>query len=154
MGLKIGIASIALAAALFGQGAWAVDAAKPADATLIAQGSKHWEEDRLEDARKSFEKAVAANPGSKDAHMKLAGLQLSSRNYAAAIQAYQRTISLDGKNAKAWIGLGMAYLHDGQSELSRAAFEEAVRVDPSRKTQLAQLMTKPARQEAPAPVGK
>ena len=76
--------------------------------------------------------------------MKLGGLLLSNSNYAAAIQIYQHTIGLDANNAKAWMGLGMAYLHGGQRELSRAAFSEAVRIDPGRKTQLAQLTEQPA----------
>jgi cytochrome c-type biogenesis protein CcmH/NrfG len=37
------------------------------------------------------------------------------------------------------MGLGFAYLHSGQPELSRAAFAEAIRVDPSRRDQLAAL---------------
>lgn len=65
--------------------------------------------------------------------------------YPAAInQTYQRTIGLDANNARAWMGLGMAYLHGGQRELLKAAYAEAVRVDPSSKTQLARLMEQPA----------
>ena len=143
MGLKITISSVALVVALLAPGARAADLANPGDAVLVVQGNKQWAEGRLEDARKSFEQAVAANPRSIDARMKLGGLLLSSRSYAAAIQTYQQTLSLDGDNAKAWIGLGMAYLHCGQKELSRGAFEAAVRADPGRKTQLAGLMEKP-----------
>jgi hypothetical protein len=43
------------------------------------------------------------------------------------------------------MGLGLAYLHAGQRELSRAAFEEAVRVEPGRKEQLARLLDKSAK---------
>lgn len=145
MSLKITVISIALAAALIAPGAWAVDAANSADAALIAQGNKQWADGRLDDARKSFEQAVAANPRSTEAHMLLGGLLLSGRSYAGAIQTYQRAISFDANNARAWIGLGMAYLHVGQRELSRAAFDEAVRVDPRRKAQLTRLEKKPAR---------
>jgi Flp pilus assembly protein TadD len=120
-----------------------------ADAQLMAQGSKQWEEGRLKEARKSFELAVATDPASVEAQMKLGGLLLSSSDPVAAIQSYQRVLSLDANNAKAWIGLGLAYLHTGQKELSRAAFEEAVRVDPGRKTQLAGLLAKPAEAAAP-----
>ncbi len=145
MSFKTGIAAVACAATLLAPCVWAANSATIDDTALIAEGNKHWAEGHLEDARKSFEQAVAANPRSTDAGMKLGGLLFSSRNYAAAIQTYQRTISLDAKNDKAWIGLGMAYLHDGQQDLSRAAFDEAVRVAPSRKPQLAELMTKPAK---------
>ena len=142
MGFKMNIAAATLAATLLVQGAWAGN--DGGETALVAQGDKQWAAGRLDDARRSFEEAVTVNPRSPDAHMKLAGLQLSGRNYAAAIQTYQRIIGLDGNNAKAWIGLGMAYLHSGQHELSRAAFGEAVRADPSRKAQLAPLLEKPA----------
>lgn len=138
MNFKIGITSIVFAATLLAPVAWAADAA------LIAQGDKQWAEGRIEDAKKSFEQAVVADPRSIEAHMKLGGLQLSSGNYALAIQTYQHTIGLDANNAKTWMGLGFAYLHGGQRELSRAAFGEAIRIDPSRKTQLAQLVKQPA----------
>lgn len=112
----------------------------PTEAALIAQGDKHWAAARLDDAARSFEQAVAANPTSVAAHMKLAGLQLSRQDYNRAAETYKRTISLDAKNSKAWIGLGFAYRHTSRSELARAAFEEAARLDPSRKPQLAPLL--------------
>jgi tetratricopeptide (TPR) repeat protein len=130
----------ALASTLFAASVWAVDAT----ALALAQGDKLWAAGRLDDARKSFEQAVAADPRSPAALMKLGGLLLSSRSYPAAIQTYQRALSLDPNNARAWMGLGLAYLHGGQRELSRAAFDEAVRVDPSRKAQLAQWTEKPS----------
>jgi cytochrome c-type biogenesis protein CcmH/NrfG len=114
-------------------GAWA------ADTSLVAEGARQWEAGRLVDAQTSFEQAIIADPRSIEAHMRLGGLLLSTNNLAPAIQTYQRVISLDGNNAKAWIGLGMAYLHSGQRELSRAAFTEAIRIEPGRKAQLATL---------------
>jgi Tfp pilus assembly protein PilF len=137
----IAIAAV-IVAGLWAPGAVATGAAS--DATLIGRGNQQWAAGRVEDARKSFEQAVAANPRSVEAHMKLAGLQLSSGDNSAAIQTYQRVIGLDGKHAKAWIGLGMAYLHSGQRELSRAALGEAVRADPALKAQFAELLETPA----------
>jgi tetratricopeptide (TPR) repeat protein len=124
---------VVLAVAMIAAGAWA------ADSSLVAEGAGQWEAGRLVEAQKSFEQAIVADPRSIEARMKLGGLQLANRNYAAAIQTYQKTLSLDGNNAKAWMGLGFAYLHSGQPELSRAAFAEAIRVDPSRRDQLAAL---------------
>jgi tetratricopeptide (TPR) repeat protein len=128
----------AIAVAMIAAGAWA------ADGYLITQGAKQWEQGRLDEARQSFEQAVAADPRSIETRMKLGGLQLASRSYTAAIQTYQQVLGLDGNNAKAWIGMGFAYLHSGQQELSRAAFAEAIRVEPGRKAQLAPLASGPA----------
>ena len=126
-------AAIALALSLFAANAWA------ADTGLIERGSKQWQEGRTAEARQSFEAAIAAEPKSAVALMKLGGLLLASNDHAAAIRTYKQAISLDNNNAKAWIGLGVAYLHTGDKDLSKAAFAEAIRADPSRKSQLAGL---------------
>lgn len=82
---------------------------------------------------------VAGSAPSGD-RMKAAGQLLVSGKYSDAVRAYQEIIGTDGKNAKAWIGLGLAYLHAGQRDLSQAAFDEAVRLEPARKEQLAKLV--------------
>ena len=110
------------------------------DGSLIERGNQQWAAGRLDDARKSFEQATAESPRSGEAYAKLAGLQLSMRDYPGAIRSYQQVISLDSHNAKAWVGLGLAYLHGGQRELARAAFDEAQRVDASLKPKLATLV--------------
>ena len=74
--------------------------------------------------------------------MKLAGLQLSRLEFKACIDTYQRAIGLDAKNARAWLGLGFAYLHTGQNDLSLAAFNEAIRVDPSNQETLAPVLAR------------
>jgi len=134
--------AIVLAALLGATGAVAADAGAP-DAALVADGYRQWEQGRLEEARKSFEQAIAANPRSVEAHLKLGGLLLANQRYAEAIPVYQRLISLDANNAKAWIALGLAYRHANQTELARAAFAEALRIEPERQAQLAGLLDSP-----------
>lgn len=102
----------------------------------IAQGKRQWEEGKLEAAQASFKAAIKADPRSVEAHMKLAGLQITHLNYSAAIETYRNAIGIDPNNAKAWMGIGMCYIHTGGREMARAAFEEAVRVEPGRKKQL------------------
>jgi Tfp pilus assembly protein PilF len=102
----------------------------------IEQGNRLWEGGKLEEAQKRFEEAVKADPKSIDALMKLAGIQLTRLNYSAANLTYRDVLAIDPKNAKAWMGMGMCYLHSGSREMARAAFEEALRADPSRKQQL------------------
>jgi tetratricopeptide (TPR) repeat protein len=138
------LAAIVLFLLLGAAGAVAAEAG-PGDAALVAAGFRHWEAGRVEEAAKSFEQAIAVNPRSVEAHMKLGGLLLTSNRYAEAIRTYQRLISFDADNARAWIALGLAYRHAGQPELSRAAFGEAVRIEPARKTQLAGLLESPTK---------
>lgn len=120
--------------------AWSAHAAAPDD--LLALGDQQWAAGKLDLAQSAFEQAVKSAPRSVKAHMKLAGLQLSRQDFKACIETYQRTIGLDASNAKAWLGLGFAYLHTGQDSLSSAAFDEAVRIDPSNKAKLASIQAR------------
>jgi Tfp pilus assembly protein PilF len=122
---------------------WFIGTAQ-ADTTssLLAQGYQQWSAGHLDQAQHTYEQAIKADPRSVEAHMKLAGLYITRKDYAASTKQYQRAISLDPKNAKAWIGLGIAYLHSGDKTLTRAAWEEAMRLEPARKQQLAPLLAK------------
>ena len=123
----------------FGCAAWAQG---PASNPLLTQGDEQWAAGKLDLAQKDFEKAVTLQPGSVAARMKLGGLQLSRQDFRAATQTYKEAISLDAKNGKAWLGLGFSYLHMERNDLSLAAFNEAIRVEPSYKERLAPVMAK------------
>ena len=107
---------------------------------LIADGTRLLEQGKLEPARTAFEAAAKADPRSVAAYMKLAGVNIAQNNFSAAISIYKHVIGLDPNNAKAFIGLGIAYLHSGDKSLTRAALEEAMRLEPGRKTQLAPII--------------
>ena len=107
-----------------------------ATTAAIEKGNRLWEEGKLEEAQQRFEEAVKADPKSIDALMKLAGIQVTRLSYSSAIQTYRNVIGLDPNNARAWMGMGMCYLHSGSREMARAAFEEALRAEPGRKAQL------------------
>jgi len=109
-------------------------------AEQLANGTRLLEQGKLEPARKAFEAAASADPRSVDALMKLAGVNLAQNHFSAAITLYKRAIGLDPNNAKAFIGLGIAYLHSGDKTLTRAALEEALRLEPRRKEQLAPII--------------
>ena len=65
-----------------------------------------------------------------------------TNDFAACIPAYQNVIGLDASNVRAWLGLGFAYLHTGKNSLSMAAFQEAIRLDPSKKAALQPMLAK------------
>ena len=64
------------------------------------------------------------------------------QDFKAATETYKEAISLDAKNAKAWLGLGFSYLHMDRNDLSLAAFNEAIRIDHAYKEKLATVMVK------------
>ena len=109
---------------------------------LLAQGYKQWAAGHMDQAQRSYEQAAKRGPRSLEAHTRLAGLYIARNNFSASIKEYQNVISLDPKNAKAFIGLGIAYLHSGNKSLTRAAWEEAVRLEPAREPQLTPLLAK------------
>lgn len=113
----------------------------PADA-FVVKGDQEWAAGRLDAAQQAFEQALKTQPRSFKAVIKLAGLQLSRQDFVASGENYKRAIGLDAQSARAWLGLGFAYLHTGSKDLSRAAFEEAIRIDPANKAKLAPLMAK------------
>jgi Tfp pilus assembly protein PilF len=128
-----------LAAILAMGGSWA---ATPESAeSLLASGTRLLEQGKLEPAQKAYEAAVKADPRSVDAKMKLAGVYIAQNNFTAATRTYQQVIGLDPTNAKAFIGLGIAYLHSGDKALTRAALEEALRLEPQRKEQLTPILS-------------
>lgn len=133
----VGLMCAALMA--FGSSVWAQASSL---APLLKQGDEQWAAGKLDLAQKTFEQAASAQPKSVAARMKLGGLQLSSQNFKAATETYKDVISLDAKNAKAWLGLGFSYLHMDRNDLSLAAFNEAIRVEPSYKERLAPVMAK------------
>lgn len=116
--------------------------AAEATSGLIAKGDKQWGAGNLDGAQATFAQAVKAEPLSIEVQFKLGGVQLSRNDFAAAIQTYQQIIGIDAKNVRAWLGLGISYMHTGEKELSRAAFEEVVRLEPQRKEALSAVLTK------------
>lgn len=120
----------------------AVSAQASSLAPLLTQGDEQWAAGKLDLAQKTFEQAVTTEPTLVAPRMKLGGLQLSRQNFKAATETYKQVISLDAKNAKAWLGLGFSYLHMDRNDLSLAAFNEAIRVEPSYKEKLAPVMAK------------
>ncbi|HTY98599.1 MAG TPA: tetratricopeptide repeat protein [Rhodocyclaceae bacterium] len=109
-------------------------------AGLIAEADNYWAAGRLEEAQQSFEAAVAAEPDSAAPLLRLAGFHLSQMHGGASIAGYQRAIGLEPRNTRAWLGLGLAYLHGGRKDLARASFDEAIRIDPQQKERLAGLV--------------
>jgi cytochrome c-type biogenesis protein CcmH/NrfG len=112
----------------------AVGAEKTGD--IVARADKLWVAGKLDDAQKAFEAAVKQEPKNSAVLLRLAGFQLSRQQIDKSIDTYRQIIGMEPKNSKAWIGMGLAYLHTSDDGLARASFEEAVRVDPERKAQL------------------
>lgn len=114
---------------LMGGSALAAQGHAPVDVqALLAQGDRAWEQGKVQEAEDAFQRAVEAAPDSPLPLMRLGGLQLSQQHYSASLRSYQDVLSLkpDGQTlGRAYLGMGLAYLHTGDPELAREAFTQA-----------------------------
>jgi len=79
----------------------------------------------IQGALRIYEALSREHPDSAEAFAHLGGMQLLDQRYRDAVQSFQQAISLGDQEARAFIGMGMAYLHLGQLGPARAAFVEA-----------------------------
>ncbi|MCO5761608.1 MAG: tetratricopeptide repeat protein, partial [Chromatiaceae bacterium] len=103
---------------------------------LLQRGETLLNEGKLTEAVAVLREAVAAEPQSAQAFLRLGGAQLMSQDYSGSIQSFQRAISLDASNADAFVGMGMAYLHSGRLGQARAAMIEAKQLDPAKQAKI------------------
>lgn len=134
--------SVILALSLMLQGLAGPALAEISAADWMKKGDEQWAANKLDLAMKSYLSAEEADPKSVEVLMKKAGLQIMTLHYSDAIETYQRAVGLDPKNAKAFIGMGICYLHVGGNTLAKAAFEEAIKIEPERKAQLEPALAK------------
>jgi len=97
---------------------------------LLAKGNKAWSEQKMEQAELDFRKAIDLDYNSARAHAILAGLLHTLNRGDEAIEEYQTAITLDSENAKLFIALSIAYLHQQSYAMAAAMADEAVRLDP------------------------
>jgi tetratricopeptide (TPR) repeat protein len=84
---------------------------------------------RPQDARKSLEAAVAADPWSAEAQHHLGVWARDSGDYAAAAAAFRMQSSLQHGNVAAWIDLADAYYKLGRNDRALTAAEYAIKLD-------------------------
>ena len=91
----------------------------------ILQGDKELSAGQLDAALSFFQKAAAIKSDTELIQQKLANVYLLKGEYANSIKYFHKTLGFNAKSSKAFIGLGLAYLHTGQYSLAKAALEEA-----------------------------
>src|SRR6187455_336495 len=86
---------------------------------------------RGDDARELFKRALEDKPDSSDALVGLAQYSLTKQDLAAASQYSEQAVSVDPKNADAWLFKGDLLRAEGKIDLALAAYEEVVRLRPN-----------------------
>ena len=78
----------------------------------------------------AVQEVVDKHPDSSLAHQRLGGMLLLKGDNRQAIDSFRTAIGLDERNGRAFIGMGMAYIHMGSYTLARASFDEALSRQP------------------------
>lgn len=113
-------------------------AAHANDATqeLIQQGYELTAAGKLDEALTILQQAVAADPTSSLARTRLGGIRVLRQEYAESIEEFQQAIMLDQQNSAAFIGMAVAYLHNGDYSLAKASLAEAGNIDPTKQSEI------------------
>ena len=107
--------------------------------SLIEKSYQQTQEGDLDQALITLEQAVKQDPDSSLARTRLGGVRVLRQEYSAGIKDFQQAIMLDQSNASAFVGMAIAYLHMGQYSLAEAALDEAGKLDPAKKPEIAEV---------------
>jgi arylsulfatase A-like enzyme/Flp pilus assembly protein TadD len=98
---------------------------------LNALGIAYGQAGRVDDARRTFERALTVDPTSGLAHQNLATLHLRARNYPAAEASLRRALTIDASLPGAHTALGVVLSQTGRRTEALDAWRRAVSLDPS-----------------------
>jgi serine/threonine-protein kinase len=78
-------------------------------------------------ARRMYEKSIELSP-TYNAYNNLAGLYYNAGEWGKAADAYEKSLRLNDRDYRPWIGVGMTYHAAGNREKSRPAFARALQM--------------------------
>ena len=134
----VALVAVMLGAGLF-QAQGFVDVSSPGELSHAQQLAA---EGQVDEALAAYLALSASQPDSAMIHSRIGGMYLLKQDYAASITHFQRAIGLDAEgSSEAFIGLGIAYLHQGNYGPARAALGEARRLKPESTADLDALVS-------------
>ena len=96
----------------------------------ISLGILRMGQDRLPEAKKLLESAIASDSGNYLGHLHYAHVLSREGQYDEAVKSYQRSIQLKPNVAQPYSDLGYSYLSLGRDEEAVETFKRATRLDP------------------------
>lgn len=84
----------------------------------------------LKEAIEEYHKALELNPHYADIHNHLGMAYNAQGTHSHAIREFLRSVEINPSFADAWINLGVTYKEMGDMEASKAAFKEALALEP------------------------
>lgn len=103
----------------------------PKDAAYLNYlGIAQLQDGKLDDARKSFDRAIKTNRRFSDAYNNLGATYYAEKQYKKAISQYQHSLSLKPNVASIYTNVGYAYFAEKQLPKAMEAFHKALEIDP------------------------
>ncbi|PYT65300.1 MAG: hypothetical protein DMG39_29565 [Acidobacteria bacterium] len=103
---------------LFGSAAGQTNPTSPDFATLSQRAAEASQQNRLDDARALYRKALALRPGWKEGWWSLGTIEYDLDNYAKAALDFEKLIALDSANGTAHAMLGLCQFELSKDELA------------------------------------
>jgi tetratricopeptide (TPR) repeat protein len=98
-------------------------------------GTLYFKQDKIGDAEKAYQRALAERPTFLPTLLNLAKLQLSRKNYEGAAETLSRAVGAEPRSAEAHLYLGEAYLQVKKGSTAVVHLNEALRLDPVGKAE-------------------
>jgi tetratricopeptide (TPR) repeat protein len=93
-------------------------------------GIAQLQDGKLDDARKSFDRATKIDRRFSDAYNNMGATYFAEKQYKRAISQYQRSLSLKPDVASVYTNIGYAYFAEKQIPKAMEAFHRALEIDP------------------------
>ncbi len=104
---------------------------------LVASAKRASEAGRFDEARREYERAIAATPASAFLYRDLAAVELHLDADAAAAGHLKKATELDPGDARAWLALAELLERQGDFDGAVGAFEHALAIEPADSTRAA-----------------
>ena len=98
--------------------------------SYLLLGSAYRDGDKLEEAIKSYEKALELKPDFTDAYIGIGNVYLESLDMENAIYYYKKALYIDPRHVIAYFNLGVAYGYNGQIDEAIASCKKAIELNP------------------------
>jgi tetratricopeptide (TPR) repeat protein len=118
--------------------------------TLVEEGGEAWAAKDMTLAESKFREAAALDGGAAVGNAHLANFLMSQNRNEEAIEAYQAAIMASPEEPGLFLGIAVAFLHEGHYGSANAMVAQALALDPSQKNaqKLAQYIDKKQQQMA------
>jgi len=100
----------------------------------IAEGNKHYAENKFDEANDKYRDAEVANPESPVVHFNIGDALYKKRKYEEALQAYQKTLQKSDDpqlQAQAYYNSGNTYFRLNKWQESLQSYQEALKLNPN-----------------------